>query len=783
MSLWNSLRFKMPAIVLIGIIPPMLGAIFYASYRADIQLRQDAKENIATQAELLQNTISWWNQMNVLNLKQLSRQPEILSMDAERQKLILSSLIETHPNLYLASTVNLNGLNMARSDGGKPIYYGDRSWFLQAKVGKEISYQTLISRSIMKPAICMGTPIRQQPSEIVGVAMLCSELSALAEQIGQLQFGETGYAILVDRTGKVLAHPNSALLSGTRLHDLSQYPPIKNVMEGREGFFTFTDDRDTSWVSYGTSLENGWKIAIIQQETEFLKSEREFQTSAYSVSLVAAIAVSILTWLLANYLIRPIGQLTTAAKSISEENLDKTVEVKRRDELGILATSFNQMAGRLKISFEDLEHRVRERTAELSKLKDAAENANQAKDRFLACISHELRSPLSTIISYASILQKKLDLKDADTESEQGLETIRASGIHLLNLIEDILDFSKAKAGKIELHPTHLNWQSFLSEIVEIVKLTAREKQLQLECITEGNLTQNVWVDRKRLKQVLINLLNNAIKFTEQGKVTLKVTVIESTELYDFNKSYPQQKFRFEIIDTGIGISSYYLEKIFQPFEQSIDSEQKMSGTGLGLPISKQIVEMMGGRLRVKSKPRVGSTFWFDISLPLAEIDSNFAGNTDNTNVDIYSETTAKRAVKALPSASYKPKILVVDDREENYILVSSILAPLGFEVMTAVNGLQALDIVAFFQPDLILLDLYMPIKTGFTLIRDLQKMPQFEVVPIILFSSCNYETLQEASQRYGCQGFLTKPIDEKQLLALLNRLGLFSFPEKLSKK
>ena len=202
----------------------------------------------------------------------------------------------------------------------------------------------------------------------------------------------------------------------------------------------------------------------------------------------------------------------------------------------------------------------------------------------------------------------------------KGLSIIRESGIHLLNLIEDIFDFSKLNVSKIELNPTWLNWESFLNGIVGMAEMSAREKQLMFECQVVGNVATGIWTDGKRLRQSLFNLLNNAIKFTNQGKVTLRVSVLGEPKEAIANSPYPAQKLRFEVIDTGIGISSKHLEKIFQPFERVSLSEEEVDGMGLGLAISKQIVEMMGSQLKVKSKLGIGSTFWFDISFPVAEV-------------------------------------------------------------------------------------------------------------------------------------------------------------------
>ncbi len=757
MSFFNSLRFKMPATVLLGVIPPMLGALFFASYRADVRLRQEAQENIAFKAKIFANTVSWWNQMNVLALKQLSLQPDIVSMDAERQKPVLKNLVRTNENLYLASTTDRNGFNLARSDNSKLMYYGDRPWFSGARAGKDITYQSLISRTIMKPAVCMGTPIRQEPEEITGVAMICTELSALAEQIGQLQFGKSGYALLVDRTGHVLAHPNSAFLSGAELKNLSQYKPITNILEGRDGFFYFKDEQGVDWVSYGISLENGWNVAILQQEAEFLQNEQEFQNLSYLIALVTVITISALIWLLANRLIRPISQLNKAAKAIALGQLDKRVKIESRDELGSLATSFNQMANRLKTSFKELDNRVKERTAQLNKAKKVAEHANQTKDRFLAHISHELRSPLNSIISYAKILQEQ---PDSMSDRVKGLEIIQESGIHLLNLIEDIVDFSRVKVGKIKFNPTYIGLQSFLDGIAGMVEMRAKEKQLMFECKTVGNVATGIWADEKRLRQILINLLNNAIKFTDRGKVALRVTVLNQIEGAAANSPFPQQKLRFEVMDTGIGIRPEDLEKIFQPFEQVSVSEQQVDGTGLGLAISKQLIEMMGSQLKVESEFGMGSIFWFDLSLPVTQI---------------LPEANDNGAVKVLSSAGRKHKILVVDDREENHISLSSILKPLGFEVVCVSNGQQALEVIPSVRPDLILLDLFMPVKTGFTLVRRLRTISEFETIPIILISASSYDVVEKASHYLGCEAFLTKPIDEKKLLALLQEYLVLS--------
>jgi signal transduction histidine kinase/ActR/RegA family two-component response regulator len=755
----------MPLIVLMGVVPLMLLAIVSPSVRAVKIIHQDAQRNMALKAKTLANAVFWWERINALTLSYLSQQPDIISMNAERQKPLLTNLVNAYEYPYLASTIKLDGWNLARSDGNKPVYYGDRTWFLDARAGKDLTYQTLISRTTKKPAACLGKPIFKERLEIVGVAMLCTELEALAEQVGKLQFGKTGYGFVVDRFGRVLAHPNSGFLSGKQLRDLNTYPPVKNILEGRKGYFSFADEQGINWVSYSDRLDNGWGIVILQQKAELLKNEREFDKLGFLVASIAVLGAGAVNWLLANHLTKPIRDLTTARAAFSNAQLDKKVEIKRQDELGVLARSCNQITARLETSFDELERRIEERTTELKKAKETAEVANQAKDRFLTSISHELRTPLNSILGYAKMLQQDRNLMLCQV---QGLRVIEQSGTHLLTLIDDILDFSKVKVGKIELHPTDLYWPNFLDGIVSLVQMSAREKNLLFKCEIEGTIATGIRADEKRLGQVLINLLSNAVKFTEQGKVTLRISVIEQVERFSAS-SLPQQSLRFEIIDTGLGINPEQLEKIFQPFEQAGLPEYRGSGLGLGLAISKQLLELMGSQLNVKSILGKGSTFWFDISLPL---------------VEIFPETQNNRVGQLVSYQRKRHKLLVVDDKEENRSLLVNMLEPWGFEVVTAVNGQQVLEIIPSIQPDLILLDLFMPVKTGFTLVKQLRQITEFKTLPIILISASCSEMVKKATQYLGCEDFLTKPIDEKKLLALLKhylQLDLASNQKALS--
>ena len=748
--LFNSLRFRMPLIVLTGVIPLMLIAIFYASDRASRAIREEAIENLDLKGDLLAESVNRWNQLNVLVLQSLSEQPNIVSMNPEEQKPVLSRITDNYKHIYLAHTVNQDGLILARSDNNKSGgYRGDRYWFKGAMAGNQVTYQTLISRTLNKPAVCISAPIREEKfQQITGVLALCTDLETLVKQIGQLRFGKTGYALIVDDSGQILAHPDLALISGEQLKNYSTYPPVRNILQGGKGNFFFTDDLDINWFSYDIPLDNGWGIVIVQQEAELFKSKREFQKVAFFVAAVAVIGVSGSIWLLANRLIQPISNLTEAATTISNGQLDRTVQIKRRDELGILARSFNRMASQLKSFFEQLEDRIEERTAELKKAKEVAEVANQTKDQFLAHVTHELRTPLNSILGYTQLLERDRNLSSRQIKS---LKIVEKNGHHLLTLINDILDFAKSRAGKMELYPTDLHLPSFLDAVVDIVQMWATEKELSFKCDASTNLPTKVWVDEKRLRQVLINLLSNAVKFTASGEVILRVKVIESVEKSAVGQT--QQKLRFEVSDTGVGIPSQQLETIFQPFEQVGNAQSRIGGTGLGLSISKELVELMGSQLEVNSELGKGSTFWFDLVLPVAEVGY---------------QTQMDRSSEIVGYKGRRRKLLAVDDIEENLLLLTNMLEPLGFEVAIAKNGKQMLQIASSSPPDLILLDLFMPVKTGFTSVKQLRQISELKNVPVIILSA-NYIT-DKVRQYLECEAYMTKPIDEKKLLALLQQ-------------
>jgi PAS domain S-box-containing protein len=369
----------------------------------------------------------------------------------------------------------------------------------------------------------------------------------------------------------------------------------------------------------------------------------------------------------------------------------------------------------------------------------AAEAANRAKSAFLANMSHELRTPLNAILGYAQLLKHEPALSDRQT---CGLDTIEQSGRHLLTLITDLLDLAKIEAGKLELWPEWLDLPHCLGVVADIVRMRAEEKELLLTVAPAPNLPRSVRADEKRLRQVLLNLLGNAVKFTDRGEVSLRVECLA--------RAAATATLRFEVSDSGVGIAPEELETIFQPFEQVGPMDRRVAGTGLGLSISRQLVRLMGSEIQVDSTPGKGSRFWFDLTLPAVEAE------------------TAVRPAQQRVVGYQGPRrsVLIVDDVASNRAPLADLLGALGFDVTEAENGAQALARAQAARPDLVLMDLAMPVMDGVEAIRRMRALPELARLPIIMLSANT-----EPSQASGADLFLPKPVEQETLLQQIGTL------------
>jgi signal transduction histidine kinase len=436
-----------------------------------------------------------------------------------------------------------------------------------------------------------------------GVIVADVDLQSVREVIDRAGIGTAGYAYAVDRQGELFAHSDLNLVLAHK--SFRSLPQVRAAL--REPAAHRTDAVTTGRNEAGTEVLSafrtiprlGWRVFVEEPLSEaFAPLKSAIWRTA--ILLVAFLLVAIVTSvLLVRRLARPIESIQAAAAKIGSGALDERIDATRRDELGALAEEFNRMAERLQESYAGLEQKVEERTQELAEKSRELEVASGHKSEFLANMSHELRTPLNAIIGFTQVLQQKLFGEVNDKQAEY-LDDIHGSADHLLELINDILDLSKVEAGQVELERTEFSLREALERGVVMLRERASKSGVRLTLEPDPEV-ELVTADERRIRQVVFNLLSNAVKFTPQGGSVVVVSAQENGEVL------------VRVTDTGPGIAPEDQERIFEEFQQTETGAEEREGTGLGLALSKRLIELHGGRIWVESKPGEGSTFTFTL--------------------------------------------------------------------------------------------------------------------------------------------------------------------------
>ena len=711
-----------------------------------------------------------------------------------------------------------------------------RPWYKAAVKASGTAWSEIYTYfDLSKLAITEGVPLYDRQGKLLGVSAVDLSLSRISEFLRTLEVGSTGQTYIVERNGMLVASSaseqpfikekdkpqrllavnskeplirSSAEYLQQKYGNLNQIPENIQLhldIEGKEHWVQITPFSD----KFGLD----WLIVVVVPESDFMAQIHANTRTTILLCLAALVVSTLLGWLTSRWISQPIRRLSQASQNIASGEIDQKVEIKGTQELTVLAQSFNQMAKQLQIAFaalettnaeleirveqrtaelkesqeqlqqqaQDLEERVRQRTAELLEAKEAAEAADQAKSTFLATMSHELRTPLNAILGFTQLMKSDASLSPSYREN---LNIISRSGEHLLALINDILDMSKIESGRMLLMENCFDFYHLLDSVEQMFQLQATQKGLTLQFERSPEVPQYVSTDERKLRQILINLIGNALKFTQRGGVIVRVLIANGSlligkeednsnyQLPSFPGSARERNYRlhFEIQDTGCGIPVEEIEDLFEPFVQSKTNRGFQEGTGLGLPISRAFVRLMGGDLTlVGTAVGEGTTFAFDIQVALAAA----------AQVEM---TAPLRRVIGLEAFQPTYRLLVVEDGWENRQLLVKLLQPLGFEVKEAVNGLEALEILENWKPHLIWMDLRMPVMDGYEATQQIRAKLEGEAMAIIALTAHVFKEERAAILSAGFDDCVSKPFREAELFAAMSQhLGVRYIYEELT--
>jgi len=732
------------------------------------------------------------NQIKYLLIENKADRDSALLVHQEPLSVLFTSYMEVYPEYYDIQVLLSNGdevMRFSRTQMNK----------IEMRRNSNIPYFAQIQQSTspdLEVIFLSPSPTQVEPMFIIvkkiffdnfldnrenqvsatlrGYLVITIRPAFLSNHVGIGKISENGFLLVTDGRGQILYRPR---------HLTTANIPPSNFVEWLQriqpGNLFLTDFNHTPMYVQGKQLHDNLYLFAILPETDVLAAGQWLRI-VFAIGILGGLILTpILLFFVLNYLvIKPVQVLARASREIGAGNLEIQLPLRPDDEIGALYYCFNQMVKRLRAALtqieqanSELEEKVRLRTLTLEQLnnelkveRQKADAANLAKSEFIANISHELRTPLNGILGMAELI---LNSPLRELQQRQ-LRLIYESGEMLLVIINDLLDVSKFEAGKMKLDLGPFNLLSAIEDAITLLRPKTAEKPLQLELRTSPQIPNQLIGDKNRLRQIILNLLSNSIKFTEHGSVTLEVKLERLAE--------DEADFKFAIIDTGIGIPADELPNLFNKFHQvDAKTNRKYGGTGLGLFICHQLVHLMHGKIGVQTELGKGSTFWFTLTLPVVieetlPITEPLSVLEPIEEINIV-ETQAALEVKSTASPP-KVQILLVEDDRINQMVAEMMLNELGCQISIANHGQEAIDLTAVHDYDLVFMDIHMPVLDGYTAVR---RIRQSEIntgkrLLIIAMTANALASDRDKCLAEGMNDVLIKPVSKTALSKMMKK-------------